>query len=101
MCTIFKAPSNRNHGNILISCLCYPFVVGWLASQYYSGPKEIVQDRVPNETNYNINIFSPEEIEEMSPREAKALIQKLEDSDLPSLGHRDFYALKAKADLAE
>ena len=77
------------------------FVVGWLASQYYSGPKEIVQDRVPNETNYNINIFSPEEIEEMSPREAKALIQKLEDSDLPSLGHRDFYALKAKADLAE
>lgn len=77
------------------------FVVGWFASRFSSAPKEIVQDRIPNETNYNINVFSSEEIEAMSPQQAKELIEKLENSDLSSLGHRDFYALKAKAESAE
>lgn len=77
------------------------FVIGWLASRYYSEPKGIVQDRIPNETNYNLNMIASEKIEAMSPQQAKELIEKLENSDLSSLGHRDFYALKAKAESAE
>lgn len=77
------------------------FVVGWIASRFYSKKQGIVQDRVLNETNYNINMIGPKEIKEMSPEEAQELIDKLEKSDLPSLGHRDFYALKEKAKTAE
>lgn len=76
-------------------------VVGWIAFRFYSKRKEIVQDRVINETNYNISMIGQEEIEKMSPYEAKELIDKLEDSDLSSLSHRDFYALKKKAEETE
>lgn len=74
------------------------FVVGRITFQFYSKKKGIVQDRVINKTNYNISMIGQEEIEKMSPHEAKELINKLEDSDLPSLSHRDFYALKKKAE---
>lgn len=73
------------------------FVVGWAASRYSTPSKPIVHDRIPNKTNYNINMIGPEQIEKMSQEEAKELIDKLEKSDLPSLAHRDFYALKKKA----
>lgn len=77
------------------------FLVGWLASRYYPAPKGIVQDRMPNETNYNLNMIASEKIEATSLQRAKELIKKLEDGDLSTLGHRDFYVLKAKAKLAE
>ena len=90
-----------NHGKILIIRFFTFFLIGWLASSYYSEPEGIVQDRMPNETNYNLNMIASEKIEATSLQRAKELIKKLEDGDLSTLGHRDFYVLRAKAKLAE
>lgn len=85
---------------LLIIVLIAAVAITWIGARYYNKKKGIVKDRVINETNYNINMLDEARIEKMSPQEAKEWVNKLDQSDLSALSHRDFYALKEKIESA-
>lgn len=71
------------------------------ASGYYTTQTKVNDPRrhlKPNSTNYNLSMYSREEIEKMTKQEAEDFIEEMRSGNLSSLSPRDFAVLQEKLD---
>lgn len=86
-----------NYSTLIAALLLLLIIGGVVIGRWIRrNQSERTYDRVINETNYNISTYDDEKLEAMTPEEAKVFLKKVQESDLSTLSHRDFFKLKAK-----
>ncbi|MEM8524299.1 MAG: hypothetical protein AAGG68_06635 [Bacteroidota bacterium] len=96
MNNLTKTQAQMLSNYFILILLAVIIIGGILISGFFKRKRSSDLDRVPNETNYNINSMDEEVLESISAEEAKTMLEEMQKGEAQPLSHRDFYALKRK-----